>query len=106
MNLSQWLQKEMQKNNLTEYRTAKLSGVHQTTIKNLLSGAKPQIGTEEKIKRAIERINSGKPKNPDLQKEAGTDEKDKRLIEWFRSLPPETRKAILTLGGGPEDLAD
>lgn len=45
-------------------------------------------------------------KNPDLQKEAGTNEKDKRLIDWFHSLPPETRKAILTLGGGPEDSAD
>lgn len=106
MNFSQWLQEEMQKNNLTEYRIAKLSGVHQTTIKNLLSGTKPQIGTEEKIKRAIERINAEKQKNPDLQTEAGVREKDKRLIDWFHSLPPETRKAILTLGGGPEDLAD
>lgn len=86
MNFSQWLQEEMQKNNLTEYRIAKLSGVHQTTIKNLLSGTKPQIGTEEKIKRAIERINAEKQKNPDLQTEAGVREKDKRLIDWFHSL--------------------
>ena len=33
-------------------------------------------------------------------------EKDVRLIQWFHSLPPETRKAILTLGGGPIDLAE
>lgn len=33
-------------------------------------------------------------------------EKDARIIAWFRSLPPETREAILTLGGGPKDLAD
>lgn len=33
-------------------------------------------------------------------------EKDARLIKWFRSLPPETREAILTLGGGPKDLAE
>lgn len=33
-------------------------------------------------------------------------EKDMRLIQWFHSLPPETRKAILTLGGGPIDLAE
>ena len=72
MNFSQWLQEEMQKNNLTEYRIAKLSGVHQTTIKNLLSGTKPQIGTEEKIKRAIERINAEKQKKPDPQTGAGT----------------------------------
>lgn len=48
MDFSQWLQDEMEKNKLTEYRLAKLSGVHQSTIKNLLNGAKPQIGTEEK----------------------------------------------------------
>lgn len=36
----------------------------------------------------------------------GLSEKEQRLIRWFRSLPPETRKAILTLGGGPEDLID
>lgn len=33
-------------------------------------------------------------------------EKDMRIIRWFHSLPPETRKAILTLGGGPIDLAE
>lgn len=33
-------------------------------------------------------------------------EKDMRLIQWFHSLPPETRKAILTLGDGPKDLAE
>lgn len=33
-------------------------------------------------------------------------EKDMRLIQWFHSLPPETQKAILTLGGGPIDLAE
>lgn len=33
-------------------------------------------------------------------------EKDMRIIQWFHSLPPETRKAILTLGGGPIDLAE
>lgn len=38
--------------------------------------------------------------------ESGLSEKDKRLARWFQSLPPETRKAILTLGGGPEDLAE
>lgn len=34
----------------------------------------------------------------------GLTEKDVRVLDWFNSLPPETRKAILTLGGGPEDL--
>ena len=34
----------------------------------------------------------------------GLTEKDVRVLDWFNSLPPETRQAILTLGGGPEDL--
>lgn len=33
-------------------------------------------------------------------------EKDVRIIQWFHSLPPETREAILTLGGGPKDLVE
>lgn len=36
----------------------------------------------------------------------GLAERAIRLDAWFHSLPPETRKAILTLGGGPEDLAE
>lgn len=36
----------------------------------------------------------------------GLTERAIRLDAWFHSLPPETRKAILTLGGGPEDLAE
>lgn len=34
----------------------------------------------------------------------GLSEKDVRLIAWFRSLPPEKRKAILMLGEAPEGL--
>lgn len=34
----------------------------------------------------------------------GRDEKDIRLANWFRSLPPDKKKAILTLGEAPADL--
>ncbi len=34
----------------------------------------------------------------------GLDEKDIRLANWFRSLPPDKKKAILTLGEAPADL--
>lgn len=43
---------------------------------------------------------------PSTKKVDGISKKDISLIKWFHSLPPETQKAILTLGGGPEDLAD
>ena len=32
-------------------------------------------------------------------------EKDLRLLQWFRSLPPEKQKAILTAQDAPSDLA-
>ena len=51
---------------------------------------------------------SGKPdeRNTAPEPGSGITEKDIRVLNWFNSLPPETRKAILTLGGGPEDLGE
>lgn len=68
MEFSQWLQKEMDKRQLTNYRLAKLSGVHQTTIANLLDGKKPQIETERKIREAISRLDN-KKENPPVDDE-------------------------------------
>lgn len=105
MDFSQWLQAEMKRLDLTNYRLAKISGVHQTTISNILNGKKPQIETERKIKDAISEISS----NFQEQKEKpapdwdGLSGKDKRLIEWFRSLPLEKQKAILISQDGPTD---
>ena len=92
MDFSQWLQDEMEKNKLTEYRVAKLSGVHQSTIKNLLNGAKPQIKTEGKIKIAIEQINKNKQKNPAPETGDGL---EKELIQMFRLLPDDLKAGIL-----------
>ena len=105
MDFSQWLQAEMKQLDLTNYRLAKISGVHQTTISNILNGKKPQIETERKIKDAISEISSNFPEKkekpaPDWD---GLSGKDKRLIEWFRSLPLEKQKAILISQDGPTD---
>ena len=86
MDFSQWLQAEMKRLDLTNYRLAKISGVHQTTISNILNGKKPQIETERKIRDAISEISSNFPEqkekpDPDWD---GLSGKDKRLIEWFR----------------------
>lgn len=43
-------------------------------------------------------------KKPIPKDGGGPSDKDMRLIEWFRSLPPEKRKAILMLGEAPEGL--
>lgn len=45
-------------------------------------------------------------KNTAPEPGSGITEKDIRVLNWFNALPPETRKAILTLGGAPEDLAE
>lgn len=44
---------------------------------------------------------TNQPTEPD-----GLTEKDIRLVEWFRSLPEEKQKAILSLAGAPEDLSE
>ena len=105
MDFSQWLQAEMKRLDLTNYRLAKISSVHQTTISNILNGKKPQIETERKIRDAISEICSNLPEQkekpaPDWD---GLSGKDKRLIEWFRSLPLEKQKAILISQDGPTD---
>ena len=105
MDFSQWLQAEMKRLDLTNYRLAKISSVHQTTISNILNGKKPQIETERKIRDAISEISSNLPEKkekpaPDWD---GLSGKDKRLIEWFRSLPLEKQKAILISQDGPTD---
>lgn len=105
MDFSQWLQAEMKRLDLTNYRLAKMANVHQTTISNLLNGKNPQIETERKIRDAISEICSNLPEQkekpaPDLD---GLSGKDKRLIEWFRSLPLEKQKAILISQDGPTD---
>lgn len=42
--------------------------------------------------------------NPTVQTDSGVSDRDIKLLEWFHSLPEEKRKAILSLGGAPEDL--
>lgn len=74
MEFSQWLQSEMEKRDLTNYRISRLSGVHQTTIANLLAGAKPQIETERKIREAISRLDGEKEKAPAVSGERMSDD--------------------------------
>lgn len=47
---------------------------------------------------------NGQKENPAAQEGNGVSDRDIRLLEWFHSLPEEKRKAILSLGGAPEDL--
>ena len=49
-------------------------------------------------------LDAPKYEKPAPENGGGLSEKDVRLIAWFRSLPPEKRKAILMLGEAPEGL--
>lgn len=53
MSFAEWLQGQMTEYSLTIYQISKRSGVHQTTIKNWLDGAKPQETKSEAVKAAV-----------------------------------------------------
>lgn len=40
---------------------------------------------------------------PATETGSGLSEYDTRVLAWFHSLPPEKRKAILEIGGGPKE---
>ena len=60
----------------------------------------------KELEVSLETIIGAQKEIPPTEKVDGISKKDISLIKWFHSLPPETQKAILTLGGGSEDLAD
>ena len=96
MDFSQWLQAEMKRLDLTNYRLAKMANVHQTTISNLLNGKNPQIETERKIRDAISEICSNLPEQkekPALQMENGLNEID----AIFEQLTPSRQAKLLEL---------
>ena len=96
MDFSQWLQAEMKRLDLTNYRLAKMANVHQTTISNLLNGKNPQIETERKIRDAISEICSNLPEQkekPALQMENGLIEID----AVFEQLSPSRQAKLLEL---------
>ena len=96
MDFSQWLQAEMKRLDLTNYRLAKMANVHQTTISNLLNGKNPQIETERKIRDAISEICSNLPEQkekPALQMENGLMEID----AIFEQLTPSRQAKLLEL---------
>lgn len=93
MDFSQWLQAEMKRLDLTNYRLAKISSVHQTTISNILNGKKPQIETERKIRDAISEIRSNLPEkkeNP-ASVEAGF---HPTLEDWLNAIDCMSREEM------------
>lgn len=71
MPFAQWLQGKMEQHGLSNYRIAKMAGVHQSTVANWLSGAKPQAEKEKLVRKAIGdyELSSGQTDTPEIKKE-------------------------------------
>lgn len=131
MEFAQTLKRLMDERGITNYQLAKDLDVHPTTVANWLNGKEPRKKTKfqlagyfgidfmelyptvspdvRDVAREYFKIwpDSGEDeKAPTPDDEDGLTEKDMRVIKWFRSLPTETQRAILTLGDGPKDLAE
>jgi transcriptional regulator with XRE-family HTH domain len=97
------LKGEMEKRHLTNYRLAKMSGVHQTTIANLLEGKKPQAETERKILEALgldERclIDETPQKTPAPTDGDGLTAKQLEALDWIKSLDDEALTQVIRVG--------
>ena len=73
-------------------------------------GGKPTDSTIQKIADyfgvPVSVMRGNENKKTTTENSGGFSEKDVRLVAWFNSLPEEKQKAILSLGGAPEDLAE
>lgn len=88
-------------------------GITSPSVTRWRSGSEPRYSTLTKIADyfsvTIEELIS--ESGPDMAKAAspeadGLSEYDIKALEWFHSLSPENRRAILTVTGGPAELAE
>lgn len=98
------------KRNMSPSAAAEEMGFHRSDVTRWSKGSQPRQATIQKIadyfKVSVSELISEEQKEKPPAQGGELSEKDMRLIAWLRSLPPETLEAILTLGGGPKDLAD
>ena len=84
-------------------------GYQRSVITRWSNGTKPRQATLQKIADyfgvTVEEL-IRENKKTTTENSGGFSEKDVRLVAWFNSLPEEKQKAILSLGGAPEDLAE
>lgn len=67
MQFAQWLQSKIDEHGFTNYRIAKMAGVHQSTVAGWLAGSRPQLEKEQLVRRAIseyERANGAEDSSP------------------------------------------
>lgn len=91
MEFAVWLAAQIKNYRLSLYSISKKSGVHQTTIKNWLNGAKPQESKAGAVRKAVEELISEKEKLvSDLPWEKLAEERNNLVF----SLPEEQKKEI------------
>lgn len=109
MGFAQVLKELMNTQGVSNYALAKYLKCSQSTIKNWLSEANSP--NNEKLQQVAEYFgvsvdyllgNSDIKEKPATENGSGLTDYDIRVLDWFHSLPPEKRKAILSLGDGPE----
>lgn len=114
---AKWLKQKIDYNHVTIYQISKESGIHQSTIKNWLNGAKPQTEKMDSVIQAIKRIEKSKAaitlaeldgdelpilpedgakKAPDPKTE-GEDAQLAQLIAGFSRLSPQQKSAVLAV---------
>ena len=88
-------------------------GITSPTVTRWKGGSEPRYATLAKIADYFGVTIEALPAEtaPDIAKAAdpeanGLSEYDIKALEWFHSLSPENRRAILTVTGGPAELAD
>lgn len=88
-------------------------GLSKSTLSDIKHGRKKGISTNSAQKIAdylgvsVDYLLTGEEEQKNKPTDNGElSQKDVQLVNWFRSLPKETRQAILTLGAAPKGLDD
>lgn len=106
--------KLLKERDITAYRVSVDTGVSQSSLSDWKTGkSKPKYENMKKIADyfgvSVEYLNGEadeKNEKPALTHEDELSDYDWRILKWFRSLPPEKRQAIVSLGDGPVEPDD
>ena len=97
---------------VTGYRMCKDIGIQPSIMSDLKSGRKKSLSADYANRIAtyfgvsvpfLLGEETEKPADPKID---GLSDYELRLLAWFRSLPPEKRRAILEIGDGPKEQGE
>ena len=100
MDFAQWLQSKQKQYHLTNYRIAKMAGVHQSTVAGWLKGTKPQEEKEADVRAAIKNYENSHSEegHTELSKKntptGEPDERDEEFNMLISQLTAEEKKFI------------